>query len=347
MCALSRRALLMNALALPALPAVADPAADALGLARRIAGHYSGASTQAFYIVALLLSAQRRLRAHAALPLASQQALRARRDAAPASAPAAWPQRAGYAAFAEAARHDGDTRAGELAVQALRDAIVDTPQGPQLGGLRPWTDELFLCGLLADRALPLLPAAERPRAIDALGRTLQPLAARLQRADGLFEHADGAPVAWGRGNGFAALALVQALEGALPPGTATGRGLLAALQRQLRALLPLQRPDGLWRQVLDHADAWPELTATAMALTALARARRHGWLGGAAVDTAIAAAWAALQSRVDADTGTFRDVCDGTPAGPDLAFYLARPVVRGRDDRAAAVVMGAALALTA
>lgn len=340
---LSRRTLLTNALALAALPAAAAPA-DAAGLARRIASHYPGASTQAFYIVALLLSAQRRLQPDAALPPASQPFLRARRDAAPARAPAAWPQLAGYAAFAEAARHDGDARAGELAVQALRGALVDTPQGLQFAELRPWTDELFLCGLLADRTLPLLPADERARATDALARTLVPLAARLQRSSGLFDHADGAPVAWGRGNGFAALALVQALEGALPPDTAAGRDLLARLQHLLRALLPLQRPDGLWRQVLDEAGAWPELTVTAMTLTALARARRHGWLAGADVDTAIARAWAGVQAHTGAD-GSFSKVCDGTPAGPDVAFYLARPIVTGRDDRAAAVVMLAALAL--
>lgn len=335
--ALSRRTLLMTTLALPAWPAQAG----AQDLARRLAAHYPG-SPQAFYIDALILSAQRRLRPDASLPPASRARLLARRDAAPAPAlpPAAWPQRAGYAALADAARHDGDTRAGELALQALRDAVVDTPAGPQFAGLRPWTDDLFLCGLLADRALPLLPADERPRAADALGRTLAPLAARLQRPGGLFDHADGAPVAWGRGNGFAALALVQALEGVLPPGTAAGRDLLARLQHQLHALLPLQRPDGLWRQVLDDADAWPELTVTAMALTALARARRHGWLSGSGVDDAIARAWAS----VGAD-GAFRDVCDGTPAGADLAFYLGRPVIHGRDDRAAAVVMGAALAL--
>lgn len=337
--ALSRRTLLMTTLALPAWPAQAGTQ----DLARRLAAHYPG-SPQAFYIDALILSAQRRLRPDASLPPASRARLLARRDAAPALAPAAWPQRAGYAALAEAARHDGDTRAGELALQALRDAVVDTPAGPQFAGLRPWTDDLFLCGLLADRALPLLPATEQPRAADALGRTLAPLAARLQRPGGLFDHADGAPVAWGRGNGFAALALVQALEGVLPPGTAAGRDLLARLQHQLHALLPLQRPDGLWRQVLDDADAWPELTVTAMALTALARARRHGWLSGSGVDDAIARAWAGVQARVGAD-GAFRDVCDGTPAGADLAFYLGRPVIHGRDDRAAAVVMGAAQAL--
>ena len=337
--AFSRRTLLMTALALPAWPAQAG----AQDLARRLAAQYPG-SLQAFYIDALILSAQRRLRPDASLPPASRALLLARREAAPALAPAAWPQRAGYAALADAARHDGDTRAGELALQALRDAVVDTPAGPQFAALRPWTDDLFLCGLLADRTLPLLPAAEQPRVVDALGRTLAPLAARLQRPNGLFDHADGAPVAWGRGNGFAALALVQALEGALPPDTAAGRDLLARLQRQLHALLPLQRPDGLWRQVLDDADAWPELTVTAMTLTALARARKHGWLSGAGVDDAITRAWAGVQARVGVDGG-FRDVCDGTPAGPDLAFYRARPVVNGRDDRAAAVVMAAALAL--
>ncbi|WP_457420504.1 glycoside hydrolase family 88 protein, partial [Roseateles sp. P5_E7] len=266
------------------------------------------------------------------------------RQAAPATPPAAWPLRAGYAAFAEAACFDGDAAAGELARDAVRTAIVDTPQGPRLAGLRAWTDDLFMPALLFDRALPLLPAAEQPRAVEALGASLLDLAARLQRPDGLFDHAEGSPVAWGRGNGFASLALALALAGPVSPASAAGAQLLARLQIHLQALLPLQGPDGLWRQVLDHGPSTGELTVTAMTLTAMATARRHGWLPANQVDAAITRAWTGVRSRIDAD-GSFSDVCAGTPAGPTLDFYLQRPMVRGRDDRAAAMALWAAIGL--
>ena len=337
---LTRRELLWLAplaLTLPTLNATADAPAT---LARLLAERYP-VGTPLSYITALVWSAQRRLNG-GRLPPRSQQALATLRDTA--TAPVDWPQRAGCAAFAEAARIDGDTTARELALQAVRGAIADTPAGPRLVGLRAWTDDLFMPVLLFDRTLPLLPAAEQVRAVEALGASLLALAGRLQRADGLFDHADGSPVAWGRGNGFAALALALALAGPVSPTSANGAPLLERLKRQLRALLPLQQPDGLWRQVLDRPESTGELTVTAMSLAALATARRRGWLPGGPADAAVTRAWAAVQARVDTDGG-FSDVCAGTPAGPTLEFYLQRPIVNGRDDRAAAMVLWAALQL--
>jgi rhamnogalacturonyl hydrolase YesR len=137
----------------------------------------------------------------------------------------------------------------------------------------------------------------------------------------------------------ASLALAIALAGPLQASA-----LLARLQTHLRALLALQGADGLWRQVLDRPEAPPELTVTAMSLTSLALARRHGWLAAGAADGAITRAWTGLRSRIDAE-GRFRDVCAGTPAGPTLDFYLQRPMINGRDDRAAAMVLMAALSM--
>lgn len=333
---------LLAVLALPTLPLIAQPARDATAISRLLAERYA-VNAPLGYAGALIGSAQRRI--GGALPARSQQAVAALRQAAATMPPADWPLRAGYAALAEAARFDGDAVAGDLAREAVRGAIADTPAGPRLSSLRTWTDDLFMPTLLIDRTLPLLPAAEHARATEALGASLLELAEKLQRADGLFDHADGSPVAWGRGNGFAALGLTLALAGPVPPTSPAGAPLLARLKRHLRALLPLQGPDGLWRQVLDQPQANGELTVTAMSLTALATARRHGWLPEGSADSAIARAWAGVQGRVDAGGG-FRDVCASTPAGPTLDFYLQRPIVNGRDDRAAAMVLWAALSMT-
>jgi Glycosyl Hydrolase Family 88 len=343
----TRRDLLLATLALPA----AAHATESPSMASRLAEHYP-IKAPLSYITALIWSAQRRLNG-GRLPPRSQQALLSLREVTaaipPTTSPLDWPQRAGCAAFAEAAHHDGDATARQLALQALRSAIADTPDGPRLAGLRSWTDDLFMAALLFDRAMPLLPAAEQSRATEALGASLLALAGRLQRSDGLFDHADDSPIAWGRGNGFALLALTQALAGPLPTGSVVGKELLARLQRQLRALLPLQGSDGLWRQVLDEPGSASELTVTAMSVSALATARTHSWLPAAAVvaaDAAIDRAWAGVLTRVNAE-GAFRDVCAGTPAGPTLDFYLQRPMLRGRDDRAAAMVLQAALAVAA
>lgn len=326
------------ALVWPASTHAAGVAPEAQAVARLLAGRYP-VQAPLGYVGALILSAQRRLN-DGQLPPHGRNALLGWRDSA--ASPLDWPVRAGHAAFAEAALHDGDDVSRDLALRAIRTAIVDTPQGPRLAGLRPWTDDVFMAALLFDRALPLLPAAEQPRAVEALAASLQALAERLQRPDGLFDHAEGSPVAWGRGNGFASLGLALALAG---PLSAADTPLLARLQAHLRALLPLQGPDGLWRQVLDHPASPGELTATAMSLAALATARRRGWLPAGAADAAIAGAWTAVRSRVDAQGG-FSDVCASTPAGPTLEFYLRRPMVSGLDDRAAAMVLQAALGLS-
>lgn len=339
----ARRRWLLAALALPAVPAFAQ--AHAPDLPRRLATHYPAAAATG-YVNALILSAQRTLQG-GQLPPASQAALQAQRDAAPAQPPADWPQRAGYAAFAEAARYDGDVAAQALALQALRTAVQDGPAGPRLLGLRPWTDDLFMPALLFDRGLPLLPAGERPRAAEALGQSLLALAAQLQRADGLFAHAEGSPIAWGRGNGFAALGLAVALGHAVPTGSAPGAALLRRLQAWAHAVLPLQGPDGRWRQVLDQPQSPPELTVTAMTVQALARARERGWLPAGEADAALARGWAAVQRGVDAAAGQFTDVCASTPAGPTLDFYLQRPLLQGRDDRAAALVLQVSLEMQA
>jgi len=311
--------------------------ADENGFARRLSEIYP-VNASLGYVTALIWSAQRTLN-DGRLPPQSQQALLALRQAAAAEVPTAWPLLAGYAAFAEAARADGDAAAGELALKALRAVIVDSPGGPHLAGLRPWTDDLFMAALLFDRTLPWLPVAERPRATQALAASLLDLTGQLQRADGLFDHAVGSRVAWGRGNGFASLGLALALGG---PLSSTQPRLLSSLRAHLLALLALQGPDGLWRQVLDDADSAGELTVTAMNVAALTTARRRGWLRSRHADLAIALAWKGLQSRVDADGG-FRDVCASTPAGPTADFYRQRPMLSGRDDRAAAMWLAAAV----
>ena len=182
---------------------------------------------------------------------------------------------------------------------------------------------------------------EEPEFADVVGRMLTAYAVRLQREDGLFIHGVDGPHAWGRGNGFAALGLTEALtymEGALAERDA----ILASYQRLMEALLPLQTADGAWRNVLDQPTAYPELTVTAIMLTAMARGVRLGWLDGERYMPAIERAWGAVLARVGED-GSVRDVCTSTGAQATLEYYMTRPVVNGADDRGGAIVLMAAL----
>ena len=141
--------------------------------------------------------------------------------------------------------------------------------------------------------------------------------ASLQRADGLFIHAVEGPHAWGRGNGFAALGLADALQ--YLPATWPDRGrVLEIYRRHMRALLPHQSDDGSWRQVVDEPTSYHELTVSAMTVAAMARGVRLGWIDKSFVP-AIERGWRYVVTRVDGDGGVL-DVCSGTGAGPTKEY---------------------------
>jgi unsaturated rhamnogalacturonyl hydrolase len=161
-------------------------------------------------------------------------------------------------------------------------------------------------------------------------------ATRLQRPDGLFNHAVDGPAAWGRGNGFAALGLTDALA-RLPEAHPARAGLLDSFRRQMAAVRRNQAPDGAFRQIIDEPAAYREETATAMLLTAMARGMRLGWLDRSYLPT-VERAWRALAAHVAAD-GTLVDVCSGTGVGPTRRYYFDRPAVTGPDDRGGAMAL--------
>src|SRR5262249_26030626 len=158
--------------------------------------------------------------------------------------------------------------------------------------------------------------------------------------DGIFNHATNGPVAWGRGNGFAALGLVEALT-ALPNTHPARAPLLDIYRRQMRALRDQTAPDGMWREGIDEPGRYRGETATAVLLTATARGIRLGWLDGS-YRTTVDRAWNGLAAHVAVD-GTVIDVCTSTGAGPTKRYYLDRAAITGADDRGGAMALMAAL----
>src|SRR5262249_27112525 len=176
--------------------------------------------------------------------------------------------------------------------------------------------------------------------LDRAARLLVTYAEKLQRPDGLFNHAVDGPAAWGRGNGFAAFGLVETLS-RLPKSHALRGRLLDIYRRQMQAIRTQQSPDGAWRQIVDEPGAYREETATAMLLSPMRRG-----IGAAWIDSSFRApaqhAWRALAAHVAADA-TLVDVCAGTGAGPTKRYYFERPAVTGADDRGGAMALTAAL----
>jgi rhamnogalacturonyl hydrolase YesR len=246
---------------------------------------------------------------------------------------------AGLLAFADAGAADRNSAASAFARRA---ADFMLPQGADdvVRFATGWTDDMFMATSVWARVAH---DTGDTRYADAAGRLLVDYIARLQRADGLFIHAETGAHAWGRGNGFAALGMTETLM-RLPESWRERPPVLAAFRRQMDALLPLQSEDGSWRQVIDQPAAYQELTVTALALTAMARGVRFGWLDAARFTPAIEHAWSAVLGRVNED-GSLRDVCTSTGAQATLEYYMTRPIVNGADDRGGALVLLAALEL--
>lgn len=193
-----------------------------------------------------------------------------------------------------------------------------------------WTDDMFMATVVL----------ARNGRIDLAAKMLLAYASRLQRPDGIFIHATNGPHAWGRGNGFAAFGLMEALT-AMPANHPSGGQLLDIYRKQMRAIRDQQAPDGMWREVIDEPGAYREETATAMLMTAMARGIRRGWLDGSYRAT-VDRAWSALAAHV-AEDGTVIDVCTGTGAGPTKRYYLDRAAITGADDRGGAMALQAAM----
>ena len=225
--------------------------------------------------------------------------------------------------------------AGEAAALA---ATEKSPGVAQYGG--GWTDDMFMAASVLART-GRSPA--RAQDLDVAARYMIAYAGRLQRADGLFNHAPDAPAAWGRGNGFAAMGLTETLT-ALPLAHPDRPAVLAIYRRQMAAVRAQQSPDGSWREIVDEPGAYREETATAMLMTAMARGVRSGWLD-ASYRSGVDRAWRALAAHVTADGGII-DVCASTAGGTTRRYYLDRPAVTGADDRGAAMALMAAMEIS-
>jgi Glycosyl Hydrolase Family 88 len=311
-----------------------------LEIARILAGRYPQ-ELSVRYIPALLWSCALKL---TALTAEAKWEGKARREMEPfvsgerptIAEPYALTSLSGHFAFADLAALRPHQAAAAQATRAA-DFILPQSADERVRFARDWTDDMFMATSLWARVAAQTGDDKYARAV---GRLLTTYAERLQRPDGLFDHAAEGRHAWGRGNGFAALALADALT-YLPATWVDRARVLEIYRRQMRAMLGRQTEDGAWRQVVDDDRAYPELTVTAMTVTAMARGVRRGWLDDT-VRPAIERGWRAVTVRISAD-GHLRDVCPSTGAGATREHYLSRPATNGMDDRGAAMASLAAL----
>lgn len=133
--------------------------------------------------------------------------------------------------------------------------------------------------------------------------------------------ANGIP--WSRGNGWVLFSLSELLM-KLPMKHEKRKELLDFFLTLTEGYLPLQDADGLWHQVLDEPDTYPESSATAMFLCAFSRGLRFGWYPQsmcARVRASAEKAWNGLCLRTVDRQGNLYGVCRGSGFSFSRAYY--------------------------
>jgi unsaturated rhamnogalacturonyl hydrolase len=181
-----------------------------------------------------------------------------------------------------------------------------------------------------------------PAALDEATHQLQIYASHLQQPNGVIRHgydqaktsswADKStgvsPEAWGRADGWFAMALVDVLE-ALPTDHPQRSALLTILQKLAGAFAANQDPaTGRWFEVLDkgsRSDNWTETSCSAMFIYALSRAVQRGDLDpsyNTAAQRGYQGVLAQLSTGSDGLTNLTNTV---TGAAPNVySYYVAR-----------------------
>ena len=146
--------------------------------------------------------------------------------------------------------------------------------------------------------------------------------------EGLFYHnVEEAPHFWGRGNGWCAAAYAE-LFSVMPDHHPKRDEVLSYYHRMMKALLKYQGPDGMWYQLVDDLDTWPESSCSSMFLFSMIEGIRSGILPANQYTNAVVKGWQGLSEYIDAEW-RIKEVCAGTSYGEDREWYLNRPRLTG------------------
>jgi unsaturated rhamnogalacturonyl hydrolase len=189
---------------------------------------------------------------------------------------------------------------------------------------RFWIDDAYMITALQVEAYR---ATHDARYLDRAAAEMNVYLDLLQKPNGLFYHAPDVPFFWGRGNGWMAAGLVELLQ-ELPPEHPLRSRILAGYRQMMAALLLHQDDKGMWHQLIDHPEAWPETSCTAMFTFALVRGIKAGWLDPKEFGLPTRRAWIALVGYLDANA-ELTQICRGTAKKNDLQYYLDRQRVTG------------------
>ena len=193
---------------------------------------------------------------------------------------------------------------------------------------RYWIDDMYMITAVQVQAYR---ATHDARYLDRAAITMAAYLDKLQQPNGLFFHAADSPFYWGRGNGWVAAGMAELLR-SLPKNHPRRARILDGYKKMMASLLKYQGEDGLWRQLIDHPEAWAETSSTGMFTFAMVTGVKDGWLPSKTYGPAARKAWLGLVKHIDGEANV-QDVCVGTNKAnlevgsnldTQLKYYLAR-----------------------
>jgi len=216
-------------------------------------------------------------------------------------------------------------------------------ENPQPDGLstetRYWIDDMYMLTILQ---LEAYRATNDKKYLDRDALEMVSYLAKLQQPNGLFYHAPDVPYFWGRGDGWVAAGMAEMLRD-LPVDHPQRPAILKGYRAMMAALLKYQGKDGMWRQLMDQDEAWPESSSSAMFSFAMITGVKNGWLDAANYGPAARKGWIAVAGYIDQNNDV-TSVCEGTGKKDDRQYYLDRKRRTG-DFHGQAPILWAASAL--
>ena len=219
----------------------------------------------------------------------------------------------------------GDKRFLDLGVKMVKEQWKDpNPADGMTWQARWWIDDAYMISSVDSLATRV---TGDQTYVNNAAFFLNAYMRKLQHENGLLPHTEGVPYYWGRGVGWVASGLVEALI-TLPEDHPLFDSLLADYKKLMAGLLPLQAKSGLWRQLLDDPEAWEETSCTGMFTYAYITGVKKGWLDADTYGPAARRGWLAMTNMLN-ENGEIKDVCIGTNEQKGKAAYIGRKRVTG------------------
>jgi unsaturated rhamnogalacturonyl hydrolase len=216
--------------------------------------------------------------------------------------------------------------------QGIADKQWGPPEGPRVKpeshdfynkGLtwqtRMWIDDMFMITAVQAQAYR---ATGDKKYIERAAKEMVVYLDSLQKPNGLFYHAPDVPYFWGRGDGWMAVGMAELLR-SLPKDNPNRERIMKGYKSMMASLLKYQAETGMWRQLIDDPESWPETSCTGMFTFAMITGVKNGWLDAASYGAAARKGWLALVSYID-ENADVREVCEGTNKKNDRQYYLDR-----------------------